>query len=219
MRVLALLPDRNSTDPDGTVRSDWSGAFRIEAERLIALHGGRLVQIDVSQRTAARRAQVRAVLGQARAEGPLDLVAFLCHGWRTGIQLGYGLDDVDGLAEDLVALAAPSIALYACGTEVCEPGELCTEPNGFAAELNSALVRRSAALRLDAHAWSPGGGHCTSNPLVVRSEGTKIGWLIAPGSPLWPRWKAQLADRHGSTLRLRYPLLSREQLEQELRSP
>lgn len=224
MRMLVLLPDRNSHDPDGTERTDWSGAFRVEAERLVALYGGRAVQIDVSQHEAKRRAQVRAALAQAREEGPLDLVALLCHGWATGISLGYHPAEVDELAEALLTASAPGAAfvLYACGTEVCEPGTLCAEPSGFAAELHQALVRRGGAFHLDAHAWSAGGGHCCSNPLVVRAEGTQlgaqVGWLIAPDSPLWPLWKARLADRKRSTLRLRYPLLSREQLEQELRS-
>lgn len=54
---------------------------------------------------------------------------------------------------------------------------------------------------------------------MVAAPGMGGTWLVAPGSPLWVRWQEALHNRDegGSTLRLRYPIMTAAEIEKELR--
>ncbi len=214
MKALILLPDRDR-DP-----GDWHGAFRPEAEHLVAVHqlpAAALVQIDIDQDEGGRRAQVLRAIEQSPG---LDLLAVLCHGWKGGLQLGFHLHDVPVLASALATSMAPGckVVLYACWDG---DGAGANGDGGFADQLRDCLSRCVVPAGpwsgwIDAHS---GKGHCTSNADVRRfpaGEAEGGAWLVAPGSPLWPAWEREVHDRHGSTLRLRYPLLSQEAVHDEL---
>lgn len=216
MKALIVTPDRDR-DP-----GDWSGAFAVEATRLCLAHqlapSSSRCSINMSRPADEQRHQLLHALG-----GGLDLVAILCHGWRGGIQPGWTLREVPQLAAALAAAGAPDlkIALYACSTAIDAEGHPGTAGDGgFADALRDALATEAPTWRgwIDAHDRA---GHCCSNPYVRRMHAGGVGiggdWLIAPDDPLWPRWAAQLRDRSaGSTLRLRYPLMTREQIAEEL---
>ena len=227
MRTLALLPDRD------THGGDWHGAFRPEAERFAKLHGGALVQIDVSQDPAGRRAQVRdAILSQGDA-GPIDCYAFFCHGWQDGIQLGYHRAEASDLAALIATTAADNavVVLYACSTSDSsaegEPGEGGTcgsrTCGGFAEALHEGLrwcvsTGGAAASGITVYAHDRS-GHCTSNPYVRRLRGdvSAYRWVVEPKSPQWGPWEREMRDRQGSSLRLRFPLMSEQEIAAELR--
>src|SRR5581483_7599009 len=111
-RALVLLPDRDHGP------GDYTGAFRVEADRL--LHHYRLpssaaVQVDISRDDGARARQVLAAIEEAGQAGPLELLAFICHGTRRGLQLAR-LAQLPGLAARIASSAAPGVAIafYAC---------------------------------------------------------------------------------------------------------
>jgi len=219
-RARILLPDRDH-EP-----GDWRGAFCVEAQRLASLYqlpAASVVEIDISREDAARRRQVFEAL-RAAGPDPLDLVALICHGWDSGIQLGFRLQHVGLLAAALASAGAATLAvvLYACSTAKGQGGQPGTAgaDDSFAVQLAHALRALAPKgappywIRVDAHVTA---GHCCSNPYVWRSEGPQdSGWLIAPTSPLWARWTQELADRAHSTLRFRFPLMTREEIEAEL---
>lgn len=89
----------------------------------------------------------------------------------------------------------------------------------------TARSRATAQARPGWTGWVDGhdrAGHATSNPYVrrmVAAPGMGGTWLVAPGSPLWVRWQEALHNRDegGSTLRLRYPIMTAAEIEKELR--
>lgn len=213
MNALIVTPDRDQTP------GDWSGAFAVEAQRLrreIYPGAARLsVNLDGSPR--AQRVQLLDALAKAEQ---LQLLAILCHGWRTGLQIGWSQQDLPQLADALAAAAAPDlvVVLYACSTAKDAPDSPGTAGDGgFADVLRDALAQKLPAWRgwVDAHDRA---GHCCRNPYVRRMvAGACVGgdWLIAPDSGLWPRWDEALHDPV-STLRLRYPFMLREEIVEEL---
>lgn len=218
MRALIVTPDRNHRG------SDWSGAFAVEAARLCQLYGLApsevRLSVNIGNPPATQRAQLLQALGERQ---DLDLVAILCHGWRTGLQIGWGRKDVDVLAQALAESGAAGlkVVLYACSTaadgEGQEPGAGAGE-GSFADALRDALARTWPAWAgwVDAHDRA---GHCCSNPFVVRflpPAGAGGCPLIEPGTPAWAAWAEALKDRDHSTLRLRFPLLTRAQILEEL---
>lgn len=215
LKALIVTPDRDR------VPGDWSGAFSVEATRLCLAHqlapSSSRCSINMARPPDEQRHQLLQALGAG-----LDLVAVICHGWRGGLQVGWTLREVPQLAAALAAAGSPDlrIALYACSTAMDAEGRPGTAGDGgFADALRDALVEEMPGWRgcVVAHDRA---GHCCSNPFVVLMDASSSAggqWLIAPDDPLWPRWAAQLRDRSvGSTLRLRYPLMTREEIAQEL---
>lgn len=216
LNCLLITPDRDRE------LGDWSGAFALEAKRFCGCHNVRelatRLSVNITTRPAVQRAQVLKRLETLR---DLDLVAFFCHGTRRSLQLGWTLTEVPHLAKALAQAGKPTlaVALYACSTAQADPEQPGTAGDGGLADvLRDALGQA----RPDWTGWVDGhdrAGHTTSNPYVRRmaAGGERGGdWLIAPDSPWWPRWQQALDDRNGSTLRLRFPLLTQAQIEQEL---
>ena len=212
MRVLSLAPLHNT----GTKR-DATGAFQPEAVAFvdpIPLPNSTLpATIDNSLPAAKMRAEVAA---RIRGFAP-DVLAFFCHGWRTGIQFGWNLDSIDTLASVIAESCtsdAPIVALYACSTASGGVGG----DGGFADQLRDALCQAGAVnCRVDAHDRP---GHTTRNPYVRRFEGqgSTVGgtggqWIVAPGSALWKPWRTALQK---TDLRLRFPLMTIAEIHEEV---
>lgn len=168
----------------------------------------------------------REVLLQRVHERPpasLDVLALFCHGWPTGVQLGFTGAGARGLAKSLKGVSASelTVALYCCSTGADDDGSDADErlpgpggDGGFADRLRDELCELGVRATVYAHSTA---GHCTRNPFVrVFAPDERRGghWLVEPHSKLWPAWVRALRS---TDLRLRYPFMSREQIEAELR--
>lgn len=213
MRALVFTPDRNTGE-----KKDFTGAFRPEARAFVALHAIPLVrvcEVDISQRAEDQRHRIEASLAM---DGPLECVAFFCHGFVNGVQLGgYRNAHVARLANAIASNAVKGVrvALYACSTgDGGGPGG----DGGFADRLRDALCAAGAVdCQVDAH---DSAAHTTRNPRVRRfsGQGSPFGgtggaWLVAPGSPLWGAWRRAL---QATDLRLRFPFMSVAEIHAEL---
>ncbi len=205
MNSLAFVPLYNTGK-----KRDATGAFQPEAHAWSLVVGGaEIVGVDNHQQPPARR---RAVLGAIREHRP-ERVAFFCHGWTGGVQVGFDVSSLRGLAEALASCSAPNVTLYCCLTGKGEgDGD-----GGFADRLRDALCAAGATYcRVDAHTTA---GHTTRNPYVRRFEGSgsPVGatggqWIVAPGSSIWGRWRRALTG----DLRFRYPDLEISEIHDEL---
>lgn len=222
-RALIFTPDRNT----GT-RRDYTGAFQPEAEAFARLYNSRpIVRVDVAE---PLRARTEHVLAAIQADGPIDLLAFFCHGFPEGLQLvGDRTIRVDGrthvqarpetvrrLAQALVEHASPQVrvVLYACSAG---DGTRLDGDEGFADRLRDALCAAGAPrCTVLAHTTA---GHVTQNPHVrsFAGDGSPVGgtggtWIVAPGSKLWPAWRRGLR----TDLRFRFPSMTLAQIHAEL---
>lgn len=195
MKHLVLTGDR---DRDG--ENDFRGAFKPESERYAAHWREQgdvvdVVRIDLSARGAARVAQMVTAVA---ASAPVDRLALLCHGWRTGVQLGLSCadaDDLDRLAAFATALASAStpalkVALYCCSTGA---SEAANGAGSFADRLRFALV---AAGRADATVFSHrSAGHTTRHPAIrLFGPGMTGGIDLGTESTARKRLSARLHD-------------------------
>lgn len=189
MTALAFAPLHNSNG-----KKDATGAFQPEASKFCmtipaATH---LILVDNHLPAAKMRAFVLATI----AEHKPDRLAFFCHGWATGIQFGFGLAHIKQLAEAIATIDRPIVTLFCCLTGKDDAGHVGGDGH-FADRLRDALCAAGAVeCRVDAHTTA---GHTTMNPHVRRFDGlgSPIGgcggqWIVAPGSKLWPKWKAAL---------------------------
>lgn len=175
--------------------------FHREAERMAKLYDCILMGVSCAEQEDrhSRREKIKNCLNNLKE---ITLVAFMCHGWKQGIQLGFDLTNIEFLASVLKGLGSPKIMLYCCGT--AEGG--VDGDGGFADRL-----RDLSGFTVNAH---DGVGHTTRRPYVKRFEGgeARIGgdWIIAPNSDLWPKWyKALKGD---GDFRFRYPMMSKEEI-------
>jgi hypothetical protein len=179
-------------------RKDASGAFNPEAKRLIKALGLRAVHklFDSNRVMPDRRNEVSVSIGQVRE---LDMVAFLCHGWRDGIQAGWRSPGVTDLATRLVTACKPDavIALYCCDTGRDGDADAADDTQkgpggagGFASALWQALEARGFVGTLWAH---PTTAHTTMNPHVrvwrVDEEPELGDWACEPHSANWSKWQ------------------------------
>lgn len=184
-------------------RKDSSGAFQPEARRLVTALGCNAVTklFDSNRALPDRRYEVIAAIEKL---ANVDLVAFLCHGWRDGIQAGWTLMRVNDLAHRL-ALACSNkatVALYCCDTGRDQDGDrkddVAVGPGGkggFASALFVGMRAKGWRGQLWAH---PTTAHTTKNPHVRifrQDDDPELGdWAVEPYSPLWGKWKAALQD-------------------------
>lgn len=178
-RGVCLLPDRNT----GT-KKDWSGAFRPEALHFAKFAGidakKNLVQVNLRLPKPKMREVVENAIVAARTGygAPLDCVAFFCHGYSTGIQLGYstkeGIDQVRKLASVIAANSTKNVVvnLYACSTASSANKRSMDGDGGFADLLRDELCRAGAVdCRVVGHITA---GHATLNPQVRIFDGNGI---------------------------------------------
>lgn len=219
MRALVFAPLRDTPGKaDGR-------EFQREARAFVKLHGLErgVALFDPQDELAERRAAILRHV-EAVEPGSLSLLALFAHGWPDGVQAGFRCEHVRGLARALKEASAPvlTVVLYCCSTgadrdastdELTDPGP--GGEGGFADRLRDELGELGVAATVYAHSTA---GHTTRNPRVrVFRPGERAGghWLVEPGSELWPSWLRYLHQGEG---RLRFPFLTAEQLEAELRA-
>lgn len=206
MTVIAIAPMFNSPG-----KKDASGAFLPEARLFAKLHGGRLMLFDNRKPEKARFTEVIDLLTGQRA----DCVAFFCHGFKSGLQVGANMRNVHVLAATLRDCGVRTVPLYACdaardldGERDDDNGEGPGGAGGFASALSAALP----GVVVDAHTTA---AHTTRNPHVRRFRGGGDGeWLVTPGSVLWRPWRDALRDDR--EFRLSFPLWSEDEIRDVL---
>lgn len=192
-------------------KRDASRAFIPETVAFNKLWGGYYQEIDNKKPQIERK---KSILYFKRKD--IDLVAFFCHGWKTGIQLGFNNNNVGELADYLVNIASGDdliVALYCCS--VADGGQ--DGEGGFADKLRDALCKRGCInARVTGHYTA---GHTTHNPYVrvFAGEGSKYGGtggyrLVSPKSVLWGPWKRALK----TDFRLRFPTMPISEIHEEL---
>ena len=142
---------------------------------------------------------------------PQKVIAFFCHGFFDGIQLGFNLRnyvqyqgnrlrDVEALARAIGRIGTRDvrIPLYACLAG--------RDDDGFAAQLRDELVAYCPNCLVDAHTNAR---HATWNPYVKRfvAPAGSNGCMIVPENHrLWPEWRRLLSNPFGtqSTLVWKY---------------
>lgn len=218
MRALVFAPLRNAP---GKRDAD---EFQREARAFCKLHGLAIdpVLFDNHEGQLERRSVLLQRLHE-RSPASLDVLVLFCHGWPTGLQMGFQIAHARGLARELKVVAGPElkVVLYCCSTGADSDGGDANErqpgpggDGGFADRLRDELVELGVRTTVYAHSTA---GHTTRNPFVrvFGPEQRRGGhWLVEPRSALWPAWLRAL---HSTDLRFRFPFLSREQLEAELR--
>lgn len=223
--ILCITPSANTPG-----KSDATGAFIPEARAYAAHHGydpqAVVRSFDPRLNLAGRRAAVNAILRAVRV--PVHTLAIFCHGYRRGLQTGHQLEHVNELAAMLQVNAKPDawVLLYACetGRDSDEDTQDDRLPGpggdgGFADALRDACERKGLGISVMGHTTA---GHCTQNPNARRfapSTGGKGGeWYVHTSEPLFRPWARALRDQK-STLRYRFPQMTREAIVAELVPP
>jgi hypothetical protein len=230
MKNLVFYSSKNSPG-----KKDATGAFIPGAKAFAKLHGGQLVPVDCTMSRWVRRRKVTDAL-KAHKIGSVEMVSFFCHGWQSGIQLGFDFRNVGEIAITDALSEQVRVNLYCCSTadgpdigdesypDDDEFGTLAPGTDGgFADQLRDSLCRiKLYWCRVIAHRTA---GHCDKNPAVVvfEGDGTPEGatedsyyggrWIVDPKDALWPEWKRRLRE---TDLRFRFPLMSFDEIEKEL---
>lgn len=217
-RSLVFAPQHGSEK-----RPRDAGEFQREAHEFCRANGLRdqVITFDNREGMLERREVLLQRLHE-RGPGTLEVLALFCHGWPDGVQIGLNTANVRGLARSLKAVAATelTVALYCCSTGADDDGSEADErtpgpggDNGFADRLRDELCELGVRATVFAHSTA---GHTTKNPFVrVFEPGERRGghWLVEPQGPHWAAWLRAL---HASDLRLRFPFMTRAQVEAEL---
>jgi hypothetical protein len=219
VKVLCIRPRHNTPG-----KKDVTGAFAPEADKFLNLHGtGGVETFDNRKPMAARR---REVLELLKDGVDFDAIAFFCHGWSNGIQAGFTRANVAQLAKALDKAWEPlgdaRVVLYCCSTgadpEDSPVQAAGTGDNSFADRLRDALCALGdTACRVTAHDTV---AHTTMNPhaLFFDGMGSPVGgaggyYPVAPGSPLWPKWRKALRT---TDMRFEFPFMSIAEIHAEL---
>lgn len=208
--MLIFRPMHNSH-----AKRDVTGAFAPEADRYIDVVGAKgsmVVAIDNRKSFEHRRRQVLEVFAEASEDSSFfDGVAFFCHGWKDGIQLGFRSRGMEALASsihDICQHSFPEVPLYCCSTggdvltSKTSPG---TGDDSFADLLRDELCRLAwvddyaSWCRVMAHETV---AHTTKNPRVrfFDGMGSPIGGVggyrpVRSGSALWSVWRRELRNQ------------------------
>lgn len=213
-------------------KHDATGAFIPYEQKFSKLHG-----VPVNNRTGIncvnlsrnkRRGLVfDAILSAGRSE-KIDAIAFFCHGWPSGLQVGLNCSELPGFTELLKSTCARDvkIILYAClaaENDVRDSERRRLGPatdGGFADTLRDLMSAKGLTDgHVDAHKTA---GNALWNPFVVRFPCqirpehaypelyTGGAWLVEPGSEYWHKWCAH------NDLDLRYPFMSQSEIFAEL---
>lgn len=221
MNIIAFHPTTNTNG-----KNDAGGAFIPEATHFMSFHKQlRLNRIPIDNTKTMSEMQTE-VIRAIRSCHDLDAVAFFCHGFKSGIQLGFRNGDVQYLAHVLsetFGINSPGIVtLYAC--DAARDADQDREDDlqefggdgGFADLLRDALCKEGKLhCRVDAHASA---AHTTMNPDVRRFEGGgslgAVGgsYIMPRGTPLWSKWVAALK----TDFRYEFPYLTTQEIHQRL---
>jgi hypothetical protein len=182
--VLVLTPSANSH------RRDFDNVFKPESELLARCYRSAHCQIvrvpvaPVDPRTLKVLAGQRAFEGAARAVLEAlgngvrwSHVIMLCHGWSTGLQLGFrsgrqrgrDAEHLRALCDTLKGLAPRSITLFACSAGA-DPHSPLSSPGSGDGSLADRL-RDEVGVPVLAHATV---GHATRNPNLILFEAGSV---------------------------------------------
>jgi hypothetical protein len=217
--------------------SDATAVFMPEA-RAWANHWSPYQRIEHVDNRMPRPKRADAVIDAIVRNPPAngwDAIGFFCHGYPSGIQLGFDIGNVRDLARAIVETSPPNVvvALYCCSTASVSARVVAKMrkalgiaagvggDGGFADVLRDELCRMGATrCRVMGHTTE---GKATKNPHVrfFDGQGSPIGGqggveVVLPSSrALWKRWRAELA-REDSTLRYEMPHLSIQAIHERL---
>lgn len=206
--TIIVTPDRD------THGKDYTGAFLPEAVAFTHAVPGKhkLIRIDVSKGMAAR---MRQLFAELEACSGFSSVAFFCHGWADGIQVGVRRSNIPDLVRllckatktGLVSNEVLHVPLYCCSTAAAtDAPEAASEAGGdggFADILRDSFCAHGRTwVRVYAHTTR---GHTTTNPQVrvFEGKGSMVGSIGGdvlvrqppPKSALWPLWRDALASK------------------------
>lgn len=201
---------------------DVTHAFRPECEAWADNRGHTFVNVIDNKKSFWNRyhQSIKILDDLILMEEKIDEIAIFCHGWRTGIQIGFNNRNVHELASRLATLAANNhlvVSLYCCSTG---KGAVAQGDGSFADELRDALCREEIIhCRVMGHTSA---GHTTQNPNVRNYDGhgSYLGGVGAPMlfktlTPIWKAFKRALDDEE-TDFRLVFPLWSTEKIVQYL---
>jgi len=228
--ALCFIPEFNSEG-----KKDVTGAFEPEAHKFASLCGPGSKVITINNRLGfnlRKKAVLKAIDAEIEEHGSghYTTVAFFCHGWGNGIQLGFKSGSVATLADAIVRVTNNkgdvTVPLYCCSTGKDPEDDpitaVGTGDESFADKLRDALCEAGASeCRVVGHTTV---AHTTSNPMVLFMDGMGtdggVGGYppVAPKSKNWSQWKRSLRDRANNTLRLRMPFMSPSEIHEELRA-
>lgn len=183
-RILILTPSANAH------RQDFAGAFKPESLTLEKIYGGQAtiervpvasidpatLRVHADQRTFEGAAQ--AVLAKISDGTPWTRIVLLCHGWATGLQLGFRTGKRRGKDlkhwEQLIAAlkdlpSLKSVTLFACSAGK-EPLSKTTSP-GTGDNSLADLLRDQCGVTVIAHTTA---GHATRNPDLIVFERSAV---------------------------------------------
>ena len=219
-KILIFYSSKNSKG-----KRDATGAFIPEAKAFAAHYGvpnKNVIGVDCTKASYMRR---KIVLDSIKSVSEIEGLLFLCHGWPTGIQFGFNIDNVAMLASSIRNHSEDiHIALMACSTaenkikdnEIYNLGP--ATDGGFADKLRDDLYISGLCGWVDAHKTK---GHTTRNPMVVRFEiedfRTGGEWIVPPHSKLWKHWRTALRY-NTDDLRYEFFKLTRAEIEERLLS-
>ena len=196
-RILILLPDRDSPP-----KKDFTHAFLPESERLLVAYGSkcaikrisvpvvdpRTLTISGAAKQRGFEDAARQVLDEIGLRQDWTHIILLCHGWQTGLQLGFrsakqkGHDasNLDALIQVLKSQKKlKTLTLFACSAGD-EPGSDKTSP-GTGDNSIGDLIRDKVGCTVIAH-WTA--GHTTRNPDLILFEGSDVPLV---GGIAWPQ--------------------------------
>lgn len=156
----------------------------------------------------------------------LSLIAFFCHGWNTGIQLGinnFSRNDngLSSLADRIKEISRPDVVvvLYACSTAK-------QNETSFAAKLRDKLIASPHALPCCRVVGHTRRGHSFRTPYIrifegidgIEAKGKDIAPNIPRGNSLHKKFRKYLDDDSDyPAFRWAYPLMSIESIHEFLK--
>lgn len=211
--TLIITPDRN------TAHNDYKGAFEPEAIHYQRAVPGKhkLIKIDISKDMPARRNQLFTELLKAidDRQARYRAVAFFCHGWADGIQVGIRKPNIAELVKHLIACTHNGgderdllhVMLFCCSTAAAphspEAESEVGGEGGFADIMRDQFCAQGKPwVKIFAHTSK---GHTTMNPEArwFEGKGSTVGgiggeWLVRrppPKNPLWTLWYKALTSK------------------------
>lgn len=211
LKHLVFTPDRNHTG------NDFKGAFKPESDRYKLWYESRGDTVEIHRidttHPGGSRTEVETIV---EATAGIDRLAFFCHGWREGMQMGYRSSTEDDrqrllmLAGRIYRQSTPNlrVALYAC---LAGKGG-----DGSFADVLFESLRASGCADVSVFAHTDA-GHATRNAdAILFSPAHPSGEVIAERkTPMYRRFDARLDDK-ADDLRWRAPYMTVEELRQEL---
>ena len=176
--------------------------FSAEARKFAKFHrvpDANMFAVFGAQSTESRLAATYSALKKIKG---CSRFVFFGHGWKSGFQLGWNLNNVWQLVEEFEKKAKDdplAIVLYSCSTAegASDPGDLVGTQGGIADKIRDCMVSRGITGYVAAHRTA---GHTTRNPYLVRisSEPDKCPqsateWYMDPKSTLWKTWTSRLS--------------------------